>query len=82
MREVWVIMHDWKTGITTSVEIEGIFLSEKNAKDAFYNITMEYYQEEHTDYKVSDWDDKTYYAYKGSDYRHMWIEIHNLDDAE
>ena len=75
-------MHSWKTGITSSVEIKGIFLNKQNAKDAFYTIAREYYAEEHTNYKVSDWDDETYYAYKGSNYRHMWIETHLLEDAE
>lgn len=84
MKTVYVIVHDWKEGVSASTEIEGIFYNKLKARDALRGLSCEYYEMEKDIYTIHDngADGEEYYACGNGNYRQIWIETHIIEDSE
>lgn len=84
MKFVYVIIHDWKEGVSASTEIEGIFYNKLKAREALRDISCEYYEEEKNNRTIEDSgaDGEDYYSHGDGNYRQIWIETHIIEDSE
>lgn len=84
MKFVYVIIHDWKEGVSASTAIEGVFYNKLKARDALRDIACEYYEAEKDNRTIQEngTDGEEYYSYNNGDYRQIWIETHIIEDSE